>query len=170
MLLLAKPPSRFLLEAAAATLSDLCGHPEGRTCAPVFQALAGIEGAAGRWRGIEPMKQCQSQRSGSTWKTVRHNSLFIPPRERSIGHRKAVRANLSEPDDRHEAVSSPVQTFRGKRQEGMRRDRKQGSRLAQEDGNRSPALAPSALRRIRASTAAICASIPPLSGERGGRQ
>src|ERR1700722_18388791 len=85
-----------------------------------------------------------NRRSGSTWKTARHDSLFIPPRERSIGHRKAVRANLSEPDDRHEAVSSPVQTFRGKRQEGMRRDRKQGRRLAQQDEGRSPALAPSA--------------------------
>ena len=60
MPLLAKPALMFLVEAAATTLSDLCGHPEGRTYAPVFQALAGIEGAAGRWRGIEPTKQCQS--------------------------------------------------------------------------------------------------------------
>jgi hypothetical protein len=43
MPLLAKPALMFLVEAAATTLSDLCGHPEGRTYAPVFQALAGLK-------------------------------------------------------------------------------------------------------------------------------
>jgi hypothetical protein len=47
MLLLAKPALMFLVEAAATTLSDLCGHSQGRTYAPVFQALAGIEDATG---------------------------------------------------------------------------------------------------------------------------
>jgi hypothetical protein len=127
MLLLAKPALTFLVEVAATTLGDLCGRSEGRTYAPLFQALTRMEDATGRSRGIGPTEQCQSEGRSDPdplGREALRNSLFIPPRELSIGHRKAVRANLGEPDDRHEAVSSPVQTFRDKRPEGMRRDRK----------------------------------------------
>ena len=126
MLLLAKPALTFLVEVAVTTLGDFCGRSEGRTYAPLFQALTRMEDATGSSRGIGPTEQCQSKGRSDPDPPGRHalrNSLFIPPRELSIGHRKAVRANLGEPDDRHEAVSSPVQTFRDKRPEGMRRDR-----------------------------------------------